>query len=653
MANPFYYSGEYTYSGAFIPGTLARAEQLTSEFTSVQTAFADFAYQGIDTGAANAYVVTTGGAPSGAYADGQLVQFKAVNASTGACTINVNGIGVVALTRANGSASQAGDVTANTWFTAAYNSNFSCWTIITPVPVTGFTNTISGAAPTHLVGLTAAGGVANAAAPIDVTFALDQSISPTWTGTHTFSGNVSFNSTVSFTGGQALTGLANHYALILDGSATTGQSFGLEINAGTNASDMALVVNNQSGGTQFLEITGVGSVVLGGATGGGQGLGTLNAAGLYINGVAVSTSSSSGANPTATIGLTVVNGSATTFMRSDAAPPLSQAIAPTMTGKWIFTPSSAVTAVTVNAAVNTSGLALVGGTNTSAAYLMTLETGQGSGFSSGLLIQGGTSNADYSLTIANAAATSDYFIVRGDGVVGLGVAAASLVAQNAAGGYPGLQLGTGGVLAQDGAGVFLMGNCYFNGSNYVALQTNVVSVLYVGDTIELFVSPSTTAGQVATPVECFTVTGVIGPTIKGYGPVSGGLVDMTPDQGTFTITYTGFTSSVTGTAHWTRVGNLVILLLPAGTGTSNAATFTATGLPSAIQPSSSQHVAHAGLAEGVFENNSGETEPVDILLTGASGTITFGWTGIAGANSWTSSGTKGLLVPITIAYLLN
>lgn len=42
------------------------------------------------------------------------------------------------------------------------------------------------------------------------------------------------------------------------------------------------------------------------------------------------------ANPSATIGLTAVNGSATTAMRSDAAPPLSQSITPTMTGQWIF-----------------------------------------------------------------------------------------------------------------------------------------------------------------------------------------------------------------------------------------------------------------------------------------------------------------------------
>lgn len=42
------------------------------------------------------------------------------------------------------------------------------------------------------------------------------------------------------------------------------------------------------------------------------------------------------ANPTATIGLTAVNGSAATYLRSDGAPALSQAIAPTWTAQHIF-----------------------------------------------------------------------------------------------------------------------------------------------------------------------------------------------------------------------------------------------------------------------------------------------------------------------------
>jgi hypothetical protein len=51
-------------------------------------------------------------------------------------------------------------------------------------------------------------------------------------------------------------------------------------------------------------------------------------------------SGSTGANPSASVGLTAVNGSATTYLRSDGAPVLSQSIAPTMTGVWTWTNTS-------------------------------------------------------------------------------------------------------------------------------------------------------------------------------------------------------------------------------------------------------------------------------------------------------------------------
>jgi len=54
------------------------------------------------------------------------------------------------------------------------------------------------------------------------------------------------------------------------------------------------------------------------------------------------------ANPTATIGLTAVNGSLTTAMRSDAAPALSQAIVPTWTGLHTFALTNSASSGTAN-----------------------------------------------------------------------------------------------------------------------------------------------------------------------------------------------------------------------------------------------------------------------------------------------------------------
>lgn len=83
-----------------------------------------------------------------------------------------------------------------------------------------------------------------------------------------------------------------------------------------------------------------------------------------------------GANPTASVGLTAVNGSAVTFLRSDGAPALSQAIAPTWTGIHTFTPtarsSGSASYFTINAPADTGittatesrGINILGATRT-------------------------------------------------------------------------------------------------------------------------------------------------------------------------------------------------------------------------------------------------------------------------------------------------
>lgn len=68
----------------------------------------------------------------------------------------------------------------------------------------------------------------------------------------------------------------------------------------------------------------------------------------------------SGANPTASLGLTAVNGVAATFMRSDGAPALNQGIVPTWTGAHAFSKAGAASL----SAVIFTGAILTGGTGT-------------------------------------------------------------------------------------------------------------------------------------------------------------------------------------------------------------------------------------------------------------------------------------------------
>lgn len=307
----------YNYSGNFIPGTLARAEAVSAEFSSVATGFSKLSIQGIDTGTTNHYVFATTGYPVAAYQDGNNVQFKALNSNTGPSDINVNGIGAVPLLRFNGNPLVAGDVSVGAWYTAIYEVAFGGFTIVSPSAYSTFAGSISGAVPPNKVGLVAAAGVSTAAAPIDVTFAIDQNIAPTWAGLHTFnshaivvgaatggdigagkinvSGGFYVNNVLVASGavvtsiagtanqiaasastgavtlsmpqnviiptpasGVALTvnGIANSNTALVQSSTTAGQGFGLQVNGGTNASDYAFKIANAANTIEYFQVNG-------------------------------------------------------------------------------------------------------------------------------------------------------------------------------------------------------------------------------------------------------------------------------------------------------------------------------------------------------------------------------------------------------------
>lgn len=142
-------------------------------------------------------------------------------------------------------------------------------------------------------------------------------------------------------------------------------------------------------------------------------------------------------------------------------------------------------------------------------------------------------------------------------------------------------------------------------------------------------------------------------TISGYGPTAAALVDMTPDKGSFTGTFSGFASSPTGTCFWCRQGNIVTLLITGGQGVSNANSFSMTGLPSAIYPASTKIVAIPG---GGISNSSATIDAgasrisMSIANSGLSGLINFILNG--SANAWATSGTKGFTAPTEITYSL-
>lgn len=78
-------------------------------------------YYAVDTGSANAKVVTLSPTPT-AYVDGIAVAFKNTAANTGAATINVNGLGAKPIVKSNGTALTSGSLKAGSIYTIRYNS---------------------------------------------------------------------------------------------------------------------------------------------------------------------------------------------------------------------------------------------------------------------------------------------------------------------------------------------------------------------------------------------------------------------------------------------------------------------------------------------------------------------------------------------------
>ena len=237
----------------------------------------------------------------------------------------------------------------------AANTDLTCVFILS-------SSSIAVANPTGTVGLTAVNGVATTALRSDGAPALSQSIAPVWTGVHNWGGTMQSTARMGarVSGNSFEFGHTNAagYGSALGANNGNGHPFlAFQSEAGTTANTfrtrgiIGRVLTTDSAGalifgrvptasadnqalTTDMTLAVNGGLFMAGASGGTQGSGTINATGLYVNGVAVSAGSgATGANPTASVTLTAVNGAAATFMRSDAAPALSQAIAPTWSGQ--------------------------------------------------------------------------------------------------------------------------------------------------------------------------------------------------------------------------------------------------------------------------------------------------------------------------------
>lgn len=175
-------------------------------------------------------------------------------------------------------------------------------------------------------------------------------------------------------------------------------------------------------------------------------------------GTGVTALSSLTANPSASVGLTAVNGSASTFMRSDGAPALSQSISPTWTGNHTFAPSSGNTTFTAGyVLVGTTSATLgaanrgvleVNGSSSSIIGLSVAGTSEGYFYCDGSTVYLVTSAAGGGLPLHLGTNDVVRMAITSAGAVGIGTTA------------PKGLLGVASSNAGDGAGVTAWGNGY-------------------------------------------------------------------------------------------------------------------------------------------------------------------------------------------------
>lgn len=148
------------------------------------------------------------------------------------------------------------------------------------------------------------------------------------------------------------------------------------------------------------------------------------------------------------------------------------------------------------------------------------------------------------------------------------------------------------------------------------------------------------SGTLASPVSHKTLFSSSG-TITGPSGA-----DMTPATGTFTATLSiGCGTMPTGTATYSRIGNNVLLELPAVTCTSSTGGTTTqlSGIPASIRPATNQTVWAR-----VRDNGTDQLGCITVLTTGTAN-VDLG----ADCNTiYTASGSRGWLVQ-TVSYLLN
>ena len=337
--------------------------------------------------------------------------------------------------------------------------------------------------------------------------------------------------------------------------------------------------------------------------------------------------SAGSANPSATIGLTAVDGNASTWMTSDSAPALSQAIVPTWTGAHKFSAN-----VTLNGTL-TDGTGSVG---TSTYVLSSTATGVK------WVAAGGSANPSATIGLSAVDGTATTWMTSDSAPALSQAIVPTWTAQHTFsnfGVYCSVESAPGFVLNASGADLGYVANTGANtwalgyGTSFTALGGSVLTWTNAGGV------------QIGAPTGGDKGAGTL--NVSGALYINNAAVPA-PVSGTFTGTLTGCTTSPTDTCVYAISGNLCTLFVAAVTGTSNTTAMTITGLPAACQPTRTQLLMPP---LDSCENGGAVVGTISMEVTASSGTLTF----LLSNNSAGFGNTlvKGVATGFTVSYLLN
>lgn len=144
-------------------------------------------------------------------------------------------------------------------------------------------------------------------------------------------------------------------------------------------------------------------------------------------------------------------------------------------------------------------------------------------------------------------------------------------------------------------------------------------------------------------------TGFYRDTANQIGIALGGSTAGQIAQGTFTGTLTGYAANPTGTVNYQRIGNIVTLwTVNPISGTSNATSFTMTGLPALVTPTNTAQT----MVFVVTDNGASATAHATVNGSGVVNFFKAASLTSYSSSGWTGSATKGVPTGWTITYPL-